>query len=171
MDQDEQNEVRPVRFFFFFFLDSACTTNPFRHKPYRPHPRQGGSPGGFQAGWLWAGALGYQLLDQAGRDLVTGPTLAFQEGDGGGECGECVKASWKSISTPFWQRTAADGEASKLQAPKLHRKKTYEWLCGTSHMLMVAIGATWATRQLNNCSNIVKFRHTHVTIPMASQHP
>ena len=61
----------------------------------------------------------------------------------GGECGECDKASWTSISTQFWQRTAADDEAWKLQASQLHRKKTFFWPCGTIHMLKVVVGAPW----------------------------
>jgi hypothetical protein len=54
-----------------------------------------------------------------------------------------VKKSWKQVAKEFWQDTADIDSKARTKQPKLHRIKVYEWLCATTHMLLIASGKTW----------------------------
>ena len=81
---------------------------------------------------------------EATRDLITSATLAFQHSQQREEQAH-EKASWRAVATSFWQDTVVDngGQPRKRQRVSLHRTKSYEWLCATTHMLQIAASKTW----------------------------
>jgi len=77
---------------------------------------------------------------QAMRDLVTAATLAISVGTELEQ--KQQRLSWKQVALNFWKQEAKDSTENNKVKP-LHRKKVYEWLCATTHMLHVACGRGW----------------------------
>ena len=95
---------------------------------------------------------------QATREVHTAATMAFDLGADGEAAQGQVRRTWQQIAAAFWRGATASGEEAK---PKpLYRTKVYEWLCATSHMLLVVTGRSWeAFAQPPR-----KFAHTKKTI-------
>ena len=100
----------------------------------------------------------------ATRDFVTQATLAYQYNDLKPEQ-DLAKRNWIDLAKQFWQSAHDDSEEANAKAPKLHRKKASEWLCATTHMLQICIGATWNLFKVEPS----KTRLTLQTAPLVSR--
>ena len=101
----------------------------------------GHGPGAGCSQWLSfvkAGAWVGVCTSQATKDLTTAATLAFQDDDLKSQAE--AAPNWAEIERSFWSRSAEQDQESSLKTPKLKRTKVYEWLCATTHMLLVATG-------------------------------
>ena len=76
------------------------------------------------------------------RDVVPSATLAFQHPEDAAEQ-QPELLSWRRLSWQFWSEAAAAGMKQKGGTKQRFKTKTYEWLCATMHMLLIATGRTW----------------------------